>query len=93
MGYSMERGHELLEMHKSYAALLHFQYFAGVTPVTEGVVSAMHISGVVLNQIRQFENALEYLLRASEEVKKFDNPELKEKITQELEATKRKLRL
>jgi DNA integrity scanning protein DisA with diadenylate cyclase activity len=89
----MERGYELLKTEKYFPALLHFLHFANITPVTEEVVSAMHISGFVLIQIRQFENALEYLLRASEEVEKFDNPELKEKITQDLDATKQKLRL
>lgn len=51
----------------------------------------MHISGVVLHKIRQFENAEKYLLRASEEVEKLHNPQLKAKIAQDLKATQDKL--
>lgn len=82
----MERAHELLGKQKYYPALLHLLHFADATPVTEDTVSAMHMVGVTLQQIRQYDNAEIYLIRASKAVKNFPSSPLKTDILRDLTA-------
>jgi len=85
--FSMQRGFELYRNGKPYAALVHFNFFMNLQPVSEEVVIAMEMSGQIFREIGQLDPSLICLSNALKEVERLNAPTLKASIENNLEAT------
>ena len=87
LGFSIQRGLDLIHVGKVHVAIVHFEHFAHQKPVTEEVVVAMRQTGVLYRILHRFQAAEEYLTDALEAAKQLKKPELAESIQADLDKT------
>jgi len=84
---NLQRGIELFHDGEYYLALGRFANYINLWPVTEEMVIALHMSGVIYRLIGQLDSSLRVLSEARTKAQELKKPELEASIVEDLEAT------